>query len=77
MSELRFTSKNGDGRPQAQARRYVYSILVAMLDSQLNHHPENVEGWMFGGIETEPDRRRVAKAIKAVQADFTKRAALR
>lgn len=73
VSDLKFTSANGAGRPSTQARRYVYQILVAMLDAQLNHHPENIEGWMFGGIEHEADRRRVSKEIRRCMADFARR----
>ena len=74
IADLKFTSTNGNGRPSAQARRYVYGVLVAMLHSQLHHHPENVEGWMFGGIENDADRRRVKRAIERLQKEFSRKA---
>ena len=68
MSELKFSGASGQ-RPQTEARRYVYAVLSAMLDHELCEP----EGWMFGGIEQEPDERRVRKAIKAVRAEMLRK----
>lgn len=58
-----------------EARAYVYGVCAAMLESQYTTHPENVEGWMFGGIVNEFDRRRVTKEIKRLEAQMLKRSA--
>lgn len=71
--KLKFDGSRG-WKPQAEARRYVYSVLVAMLDHEVSSYPENVEGWMFGGIDNEFDRRRLEKAIRAVQAEMLRKA---
>jgi len=69
MSEMKFTSANG--RPSKAARRYVYNVLVAMLAHELTDH----EGWMFGGIDNDCDRRRLKNAILAVKVEMAKKAA--
>lgn len=68
---LHFSSVNGR-RPQTEARRYVYGVLCAMLAHELTQ--EARDGWMFGGIEQEPDQRRLTKAIKAVIKECRRRA---
>ncbi len=68
----RFNGQTGR-KPQTEARRYVYGVLCAMLDSEFND-PDFHEGWMFGGIEHEPDRRRLTKAIKLVRAELARKA---
>lgn len=72
-SPLKF---NGDfGRkPQAEARRYVYGVLVSMLANERRQGRENGEGWMFGGIEREEDRRRLHKALEAVEKEMERKA---
>ena len=70
--ELRFNGASGR-KPQTEARLYVYSVMVAMLENEFNA-PDNTEGWMFGGIENDFDRRRLTKAIKAVAAEMTRKA---
>lgn len=69
MTELQFNGRDGL-RPQAQARRYVYRVLFAMLDHELTER----DGWMFGGIEQEPDQRRLTKAIEAVKKEIKRKA---
>lgn len=64
---LKFNSDAGR-KPQTEARRYVYRVLGAMLDYELN--PEERNGWMFGGIDQEPDQRRLRKAIEAVKKEL-------
>jgi hypothetical protein len=67
----RFVSDGQHGRKaQTMARAYVYNVLVAMLDNE----PNEPEGWMFGGIENEFDRRRLTKAIRQVQDELRKKA---
>jgi hypothetical protein len=64
----RFTGQSGL-RPQTEARRYVYLVLASMLAREL----EDDEGWMFGGIEDESDRRRLGKAIRAVRVEMKRK----
>lgn len=66
---MKFTSERGH-TPQAEARRHVYRILVPMLQHELT----DPDGWMFGGIAEEPDKRRLTKAIKAVAVEMARRA---
>ena len=66
---LKFSGESGRA-PQAEARRYVYAVLVSVLENEFNDD----EGWMFGGIETEPDRRRLTKAVHAVQKELGRKA---
>jgi hypothetical protein len=68
--QMKFTSANGRGMPRKQARRYVYNVLTMMLDYELTDR----EGWMFGGIDNECDRRRLKTAIRAVIREMTKKA---
>jgi hypothetical protein len=66
--EQRFTGSTGL-QPQAEARRYVYGVLWAMLD---NEHPGD-GGWIYGGIENEFDVRRLKKAVAAVQKELLRK----
>ena len=68
MADLKFSGANGR-KPQTEARRYVYRILFSMLKHELG----DVDGWMFGGIEEEPDKRRLTKAIKAVMVEMRRK----
>ncbi len=67
---LKFQSSIGR-RAQTEARRYVYAILVAMLE----HEHSDPDGWMFGGVENEVDQRRLHKAIRAVQKEMLRKSA--
>jgi alcohol dehydrogenase YqhD (iron-dependent ADH family) len=64
---------NGDDgrKPQTEARRYVYRILRTMLDHEL----QDRDGWMFGGVEREPDVRRLTKAVEAVKKELLRKVA--
>ena len=63
----------GSGRlPLTEARRYVYRILIPMLDNELN--PDQAHGWMFGGIDEESDHQRLVKAIKSVMKEMKRKA---
>lgn len=71
MSTLKFNGASGR-KPQTEARRYVYRIIFSMLDSEFNE-PDFHQGWMFGGIENSADRRRLTKAIRAVQKEMLRK----
>lgn len=71
MGLLKFDGASGL-KPQTQARRYVYRIMVTMLENELESNER--DGWMFGGIEQEPDVRRLTKAIKEVAAEMFRKA---
>jgi hypothetical protein len=71
VADLKFSSANGR-KPQTEARRYVYAILVPMLEHELSG--EACDGWMFGGIEEEPDKWRLTKAIRAVMVEMRRKA---
>jgi hypothetical protein len=70
-----FPTECDDDRPHItfgsvpEARRYVYRVLVLMLDSQI----QKQDTWMFGGVIRTVDRTRVTKAIRAVQAELRKK----
>lgn len=72
MSDLKF-SGDGKTKPSTQARKYVYRVIGAMLDHQLSDNTENREGWIFGGIDNEFDRRRLTAAIKRIQLEMYKK----
>lgn len=67
---MKFTNSNGR-KPQTEARKYVYNVLSQMLECELS--PDENEGWMFGGIEDDFDRRRLKKAIKAVISELKRK----
>lgn len=71
MTELRFSGSTGR-QPQAEARRYVYNVMCAMLANEFS--PDQRDGWMFGGIEYEADLRRLKKALRAVMAELRRKA---
>ena len=65
---------NGDSgrKPQAEARRWVYGVLGAIMDNAVERS-EN--GWFSLGPEAnEFDRRRLKKALDAVRAEMFKKA---
>lgn len=65
---LRFDGSSGR-KPSTEARRYVYGIISAMLDHELT----DLDGWIFGGIEHEADRRRLSRAVRLVQLEMRRR----
>lgn len=69
----RFPGSKREARREARA--YVYNICAAMLEAQYNTAPENREGWMFGGLEEEDDRRLVYEEIKRLESELLKRGA--
>jgi hypothetical protein len=70
VPELRFPGVTR--RPSAEARAYVYMVLVAMLDNELG--PGQEDGWMFGGIDLDADKQRLRTAIKLVMKDLKRKA---
>ena len=69
MTPLKFNGSSGR-RPSAEARSYVYAVLASALETDLG----DPEGWMRGGIEEEPDERRVFKAARAVIKELRRKA---
>lgn len=67
---MKFNGSSGS-KPQTEARKYVYNVLVQMLQQELS--PDENEGWMFGGIYDEPDQRLLRKTIKAVMSEFRRK----
>jgi hypothetical protein len=66
---LTFNGKSGR-KPQTEARRYVYRIIASMLANDA----VDGNGWLLGGLDEEPDRRRVKKAQRAVQLEMARKA---
>jgi hypothetical protein len=56
-------------KPSAEARRYVYAILAAMIDNDMSDTGQ----WFFGGLDNEVDRRRVRRAVKLVEAEMIRK----
>jgi hypothetical protein len=67
---LKFTSEGGR-RAQTEARRYVYRMVQAMLEHELT----DSEGWVFGGIQQEPDERKLKRAVRDVMNEMGCKAA--
>lgn len=67
---LMFNGTSGR-RPTAEARRYVYRVLASALREDL----KDSEGWVFGGMVNEPDRRRAAKAARAIIDELIRKGA--
>lgn len=68
MAELRFDGSSGR-KPSAEARRYVYGILAAILEHELT----DADGWVFGGIELDADRRRLVRAVRLVRDELRRK----
>jgi hypothetical protein len=51
----------------AEARRFVYSVIVNVIDKDPR--------WFTDGIENEFDKRRLALALKRVEAEMVRKAA--
>jgi len=67
---------NGESgrKPQTEARRFVYSVLAAVLD---NTQERGENGWFSLGPDgDEFDRRRLKKALDAVREEMTRKAKL-
>lgn len=67
MSERRFASRR-------DVRRYVLNVMAAMLENEFNL-PDFHEGWMFGGIENEDDRKLLVTEIRIFVAELIAKAA--
>lgn len=53
------------------ARAYVYNVLAIIVDHELTDE----DGWMFGGIDNDFDRRRLVKELARFRAFAVKRRA--
>lgn len=59
---------------RAAARRYVLAVMESMLYTELNgDNLGKLEGWVFGGIETEADCQVLIRAVRALQAEMRRR----
>ena len=54
-----------------EVRAYVYAVMASMLEQDAS---DESCGWMFGGIDSEFDRRRLRKEIAKAKAFCLKRA---
>lgn len=68
MRELLFRGTNGH-KPTTQARKYIYRILATALETDMT----DPEGWVLGGVEQEPDRRRLHIVAKKVVAELQRK----
>lgn len=68
MSKLRFNGDNGR-KPTTEARRYIYRVLAASLEEDMKDY----QGWILGGIDQEPDRRRLHIVAKKVVAELLRK----
>lgn len=66
---LKFDGSSGR-RPSAEARRYVLAVVATSIDNDLGDR----EGWLLGGLEEEPDRRRVRNEAKKMIARLQREA---
>lgn len=64
-----FDGRTG-AKPQTEARRYVYRVLATIIVSERT----DADGWFYGGITNEFDRRRLKKALEAVRIELVKKA---
>lgn len=65
-AERRFTSRR-------YARRYLLNVTSMMLENEFNE-PDVHEGWMFGGVENEEDRKLLATEIRIFIAELLAKA---
>ena len=70
-TDLKFISANGR-KPSAEARRYIYRVLASSLAQDMDDH----DGWVFGGITNDCDRRRLVTAGKKVIAELIRKGSL-
>lgn len=66
---MKFDGSSGR-RPSAEARRYIYAILVAMISNDM----EDPDGWIRGGIDCEFDTRRLKNEAKKVAREMRRKA---
>jgi hypothetical protein len=67
---MKFNGSSGR-RPSAEARRYIYAVMASALTEDMRDDG----GWVYGGIESEFDRRRLASEARKVVAEFLRKAA--
>jgi hypothetical protein len=58
---------------RTHARRYVLNVTAAMLENEFNE-PDFHEGWMFGGVENDEDRKLLAQEIHIFVAELLRKA---
>lgn len=68
MSDLMFNGENGR-KPTTEARRYIYRVLATALETDMTDH----EGWILGGVDREPDRRRLHIVAKKVVKELLRK----
>ena len=71
--EMRFRAEGGR-KASTAARAYLYGVVASMLEAEYATSPANREGWVFGGIENDFDRRRLLKELKKLEAEMLRRA---
>ncbi len=69
---LKFSVENGT-KPSTQARRYVDAVLANALGAAIRGADEHLRYWFLGGIEAEPDRRRVIRAMERLRDQLRSR----
>lgn len=68
MGKLQFSSEHGH-TPSYEARHYIYRVLANALETDMTDR----DGWILGGIEEEPDRRRLHIQAKAVVKELMRK----
>jgi hypothetical protein len=68
MSKLQFNSERGH-TPSYEARRYIYRVLASALENDMT----DPAGWILGGVEQEPDRRRLHIQAKRVIEELSRK----
>lgn len=55
-----------------EARAYMFNVMASVIDNELTD--DQKDGWMFGGVDNEFDRRRLTNELKKYKAFVLKRA---
>lgn len=66
---IKFDGSSGR-KPQTEARRYIYRVMAAAIQNEVTG---DRDGWIFGGMENESDRRRLLKAADKVYAELMRK----
>lgn len=66
---MKFDGSSGR-KPSTEARRYIYAVLAASLESDMR----DPDGWVRGGIEDEFDLRRLRKEARKVFTELMRKA---
>jgi hypothetical protein len=65
---MKFDGSSGR-KPSAEARRYVYAVLASCLADDMTDRG----GWVFGGIDSDFDRRRLIRAGQLVVKELLRK----